>query len=114
MRQAICALFFDELDAHRITSDAYADNPASAAVSRKVGYAPNGTNLELRENAAALHHKFILDRKGFIRPRHQSRSLAHLAYGRCSTSDGQRTRSRASPCHRHVRALPLRGGSRSG
>jgi len=36
MRQAICAFFFDELDAHAITSGAYADNPASAAVSRKV------------------------------------------------------------------------------
>lgn len=68
MRQAICALFFDELDAHQITSGAYADNPASAAVSRKVGYAPNGTKLELRDNTAAVHHKFILDRAGFIRP----------------------------------------------
>lgn len=69
MRQAVCALFFDELDAHQVTSGAYADNPASAAVSRKVGYAPNGTKLELRDNTAALHHKFILDREGFIRPK---------------------------------------------
>lgn len=68
MRQAICALFFDELDAHQITSGAYADNPASAAVSRKVGYAPNGTKLELRDETAAPHDKFILDREGFIRP----------------------------------------------
>ena len=68
MRQAICALFFDELDAHQITSGAYADNPASAAVSRKVGYVPNGTKRELRDNTAALHQKFILDREAFIRP----------------------------------------------
>lgn len=68
MRQAICALLFDELDAHQITSGAYADNPASIAVSRKVGYTPNGTKLELRDGAAALHHKFILDRETFVRP----------------------------------------------
>jgi RimJ/RimL family protein N-acetyltransferase len=68
MRQAICALFFDELGAHQITSGAYADNPASGAVSRKVGYAPNGTRLELRDGTAARHHKFILDREDFIRP----------------------------------------------
>lgn len=68
MRQAICALFFDELDAHQITSGAYADNPASAVVSRKVGYVENGTQLELRDDAAALHHKFILDRDRFVRP----------------------------------------------
>lgn len=68
MRQAICALFFDELDAHQITSGAYADNPASVAVSRKVGYRQNGTKLELRDDAAALHHKFILDREAFVRP----------------------------------------------
>ena len=33
MRQAMCAFFFDELDAHAITSDACADNQPSAAVS---------------------------------------------------------------------------------
>ena len=68
MRQAVCALFFDELDAHAITSGAYADNPASAAVSRKVGFVPNGTKLELRDDDAAEHHKFILTRDRFIRP----------------------------------------------
>ena len=68
MRQAICALFFDKLDAHAITSGAYADNPASAAVSRKVGFAANGTKLELRDNTAAEHNKFILTRERFVRP----------------------------------------------
>lgn len=67
MRQAICAFLFDELDAHAITSGAYADNPASAAVSRKVGFTANGTKLELRDNTAAEHHKFILTRERFAR-----------------------------------------------
>jgi RimJ/RimL family protein N-acetyltransferase len=70
MRQAICAFLFDELDAHAITSGAYADNPASAAVSRKVGYVANGTKLELRDEQAAEHHKFILTRERFVRPHH--------------------------------------------
>lgn len=68
MRQMICAFLFDELDALAITSGAYADNPTSAAVSRKVGYAPNGTKLELRDDLAAEHHKFILTREALVRP----------------------------------------------
>lgn len=65
MRQAICTLLFDELDAHEITSGAYADNPASAAVSRKVGYLQNGEKLELRDDSAVRHQKFILTRDNF-------------------------------------------------
>lgn len=38
MRQAACALAFDELGAERIVSYAFLDNPASSAVSRKVRY----------------------------------------------------------------------------
>jgi RimJ/RimL family protein N-acetyltransferase len=43
MRQAMCALLFDHLEAEEITSAAFTDNPASLAVSRKVGYTDNGT-----------------------------------------------------------------------
>jgi RimJ/RimL family protein N-acetyltransferase len=68
MRQAVCAFLFDELDAHAVTSGAYADNPASAAVSRKVGFVANGVRLELRDDTAAEHHKFILTRETFVRP----------------------------------------------
>jgi RimJ/RimL family protein N-acetyltransferase len=42
MRRAICAFVFDHLDAEQVTSAAFTDNPASSAVSRKVGYQPNG------------------------------------------------------------------------
>lgn len=48
MRQAICAFCFDHLDAEQVTSAAFADNPASNAVSRKVGYVPNGTQRKPR------------------------------------------------------------------
>lgn len=37
MRQALCAFLFDCLDAQEITAGAFVDNPASLAVSRKVG-----------------------------------------------------------------------------
>ena len=48
MRQAICAFCFDHLDAEEITSAAFADNPASNAVSRKVGYVSNGVRRAVR------------------------------------------------------------------
>lgn len=48
MRQAMCAFVFDCLDAQEITSGAFVDNPASLAVSRKVGYRPNGVRRMLR------------------------------------------------------------------
>ena len=48
MRQTLCAFLFDHLDAEEITSAAFLDNPASLAVSRKVGYLPNGDFRERR------------------------------------------------------------------
>jgi RimJ/RimL family protein N-acetyltransferase len=48
MRRAICAFLFDHLDAVRITSGYFSDNPGSGAVSRKVGYRENGTERRQR------------------------------------------------------------------
>ncbi len=48
MRRAICAFVFDDLDADQIVSAAFTDNPASNAVSRKVGYLPNGVVRKTR------------------------------------------------------------------
>ncbi|SRR6266404_1552284 len=42
MRKVICAFAFDHLDAEYVTSSAFADNPASVAVSKKVGYTEKG------------------------------------------------------------------------
>ncbi|WP_375384025.1 GNAT family N-acetyltransferase [uncultured Microbacterium sp.] len=68
MRQIICSFLFDELGATAVTSGAYDDNPASIAVSKKVGYVPNGRRLELRDGVAAAHTKFILHPSNFVRP----------------------------------------------
>ncbi len=48
MRQAMCSFLFDCLEAQEITSGAFVDNPASLAVSRKVGYRPNGLRRMVR------------------------------------------------------------------
>jgi RimJ/RimL family protein N-acetyltransferase len=48
MRQTICALAFDHLDAQEVTSSAWIDNRASLAVSAKVGYLNNGQRRQVR------------------------------------------------------------------
>lgn len=67
MRQAVCALAFDHLGAHRITSSAFVDNPSSLAVSRKVGYQPNGRAWVTRRDAAAEQERLVLTPEKFVR-----------------------------------------------
>ncbi len=52
MRQTLCAFLFDHLDFEEVTSAAFTDNAASNAVSRKVGYRPNGVVRRLRGRTA--------------------------------------------------------------
>jgi RimJ/RimL family protein N-acetyltransferase len=68
MRQAVCAFAFDHLDAEEITSAAYADNPASNGVSRKVGYQPNGIFRKTRR-PGEWHpsQEWLLTRETFVR-----------------------------------------------
>lgn len=68
MRRAICAFLFDHLDAVRITSGYFSDNPGSGAVSRKVGYRENGTERRRRRpgELATLTH-LTLDPEDFVR-----------------------------------------------
>lgn len=47
MRSAILHLAFDGLDAREASSEAFADNEASNAVSRSLGYEPTGTRPAL-------------------------------------------------------------------
>ncbi|WP_010149287.1 GNAT family N-acetyltransferase [Serinicoccus profundi] len=60
MRQAVCALAFDHLGIERITSSAYLDNPSSMAVSRAVGYQPNGRRWIAREGEPAEQQSYVL------------------------------------------------------
>jgi RimJ/RimL family protein N-acetyltransferase len=68
MRQAICAFIFDHLDADEIASAAYTDNPASNAVSRKVGYQPNGVVRKTRRaNEWQANQNWLMTRETFVR-----------------------------------------------
>ena len=67
MRRAVCTFAFDELDATEVTSHAFVDNPASLAVSRKVGYRDNGTRRVAREGALAVEQSFVLRPDDLVR-----------------------------------------------
>ncbi|MGH3334241.1 MAG: GNAT family N-acetyltransferase [Nocardioides sp.] len=71
MRQAICAFLFDHLDFEEITSGAFTDNPASLAVSRKVGYRENGVRrLKRREGELATNLGLVLTPVDLVRGQH--------------------------------------------
>lgn len=68
MRQALCAFLFDHVDFQQVTSAAFTDNPASMAVSRKVGYRPNGHSREKRRDGElAISRRLTLDPADLVR-----------------------------------------------
>lgn len=68
MRQTICAFLFDHLAAEEVSSAAFVDNPASLAVSRKVGYVPNGRfREERRPGELAISQQLSLSRERLVR-----------------------------------------------
>jgi RimJ/RimL family protein N-acetyltransferase len=68
MRQTMCAFVFDHLDAEEVTSGAFLDNPASAAVSSKVGYTPNGrTRRKRRQSEVAVCQQLVLRPADLVR-----------------------------------------------
>jgi RimJ/RimL family protein N-acetyltransferase len=71
MRQVICAFAIDCLDAEQITSTAYADNPASLAVSRKCGYTENGRELGARMGKRAVRQRIVLRSADLVRYEHK-------------------------------------------
>lgn len=75
MRAAFVGALFDGLGAQRLTSGAFADNPSSAAVSRKVGYEPNGVDVVDREGEPASLHRFVLTRERWQEQRSLHREL---------------------------------------
>jgi RimJ/RimL family protein N-acetyltransferase len=69
MRSAVLHLAFAGLGAQRAESDAFADNHASLAVSRALGYEPNGTMVGWRPSGASLMIRHLLTRDGWERTR---------------------------------------------
>jgi RimJ/RimL family protein N-acetyltransferase len=68
MRRAICAFAFDHLGAVELTSSAFLDNPASLAVSAKVGYRPDGlVRMARREGEVVVNQRLVLTPETFVR-----------------------------------------------
>ncbi len=68
MRQAMCVLCLDHLGFEEVMSAAFSDNPASLAVSRKVGYRRNGEQRLARKGVVASNVKLVLTPDDLVRP----------------------------------------------
>jgi RimJ/RimL family protein N-acetyltransferase len=66
MRAAVLALAFDGLGAEVAETEAFLDNPASAGVSRSLGYEPNGFGSIAPEGVARPTERFRLTREGWL------------------------------------------------
>ena len=69
MRQATLAFAVDELGAEVLESGAFMGNRASAAVSRKVGYAPSGVSRHVGKDGKGWREeaRFRLDAANLVR-----------------------------------------------
>jgi RimJ/RimL family protein N-acetyltransferase len=75
MRAAILHLAFEGLGAKEASSDAFVDNVGSNAVSRRLGYEPNGFDWATRQGEPALLNRWRLTRDNW---EHQRRSDIQL------------------------------------
>lgn len=62
MRAAALHLAFAGFDAVRATTGAWVDNPSSLAVTRHLGYRPNGEVRCVRKGEAVVMRRFAMDR----------------------------------------------------
>jgi hypothetical protein len=69
--QVICAFLIDQVDAQRITSAAFADNPTSVTVSRKTGYSANGTVPFNRMGKPSTVCRIALEPDNLVRYQHE-------------------------------------------
>ncbi len=71
MRAAVLHLAFAGLGARRAESEAFDDNPASQAVSRSLGYEPDGSYYAPRPSGAGRMSRFALSREKWQRTQHR-------------------------------------------
>ncbi|MFC4068498.1 GNAT family N-acetyltransferase [Actinoplanes subglobosus] len=79
MRTAILHLAFAGLGAREAGSDAFTDNTASNAVSRALGYEPNGTDWDTRRGSPALIQRWRLTRDSWEKTRRDDIGLTGVA-----------------------------------
>jgi RimJ/RimL family protein N-acetyltransferase len=78
MRLMVLHLLFDGLGAERATTGAFEDNPASNAVTRRIGYVANGSEMLLREDVPSVNLRYVLTREAWsARPDEQRLDIAH-------------------------------------
>ena len=75
MRDAILHLAFDGLGAKEATSDAFVDNVGSNAISKGLGYDPNGSDWATRQGEPALLNRWRLTRDSWERRRRSDLQL---------------------------------------
>lgn len=63
MRLMALYLAFEGLDAAEMVSEAYDDNPASNAVSRRLGYTVNGSQTTAREGRSVVENSYRMTRE---------------------------------------------------
>jgi RimJ/RimL family protein N-acetyltransferase len=82
MREVILHLAFDGLGAKEATSDAFVDNRGSNAISRRLGYEPNGSEWATRQGEPALLNRWRLTRPTWERQRRDDIHLHNVEAGR--------------------------------
>lgn len=65
MRTAVLAFAFEHLGALEARSGAFVDNPASAAVSRALGYVEDGTEVHAPRGRRAVEQRFLMTREAW-------------------------------------------------
>lgn len=75
MRALILYLLFSGLGASEATTGAFADNPASNGVSRKLGYENNGIDRVARDGMPAISNRYRMSRERWLEMRD-----GHAAY----------------------------------
>jgi len=78
MRAAILHLAFDGLGAEEAGSDAFFDNHASNAISRDLGYEPNGSEWATRQGEPALLNRWRLTRDNWEQRRRDNIQLHNI------------------------------------
>jgi RimJ/RimL family protein N-acetyltransferase len=78
MREAALHLAFDGLGAREASSDAFVDNHGSNAISRSLGYEPNGSDWATRQGEPALLNRWRLTRRTWEEHRRDDVRLHHV------------------------------------
>lgn len=81
MRQAVCVFAIDGLGAEEMRSAAWAGNDGSAAVSRRVGYRPNGVVRKVTADGECREeNQFRLAGQDVVRPPHPVHARGAAAF----------------------------------